>query len=263
MSQIAIYAGWYTGEASGPFSRPHVEFMPGAFAYHLHSFSADTIRNAHSHWCGPLLAQGATCTMGCVYEPYLQMTPDIAVFLQDLFAGYTFGEAAWAAQPALSWQTTVIGDPLYSPFTQTPRELHARLAREHSPLIAWSFNRLVNLDRVHGLRPVSLGRFLEDLPETTHSAVLAEKLAILYDAQGKPSSAIKTWQLALTLHPSPEQRLRLRLTLGQKLEAQGRLAEALDNYRQLLRETPDYPGKSSVEKNIKTLRQSFAQTDKH
>jgi hypothetical protein len=30
--------------------------------------------------------------------------------------GYTFGEAAWAAQPVLSWQTTVIGDPLYRPF---------------------------------------------------------------------------------------------------------------------------------------------------
>ena len=40
MSQIALYAGWYERNASGPFAQPKVEFMPGAFAYHLHSFSA-------------------------------------------------------------------------------------------------------------------------------------------------------------------------------------------------------------------------------
>ena len=53
------------------FTLPKVEFMPGAFAYHLHSFSATTLRSASQGWCGPLLAKGATCTMGCVYEPYL------------------------------------------------------------------------------------------------------------------------------------------------------------------------------------------------
>ena len=35
------------------------------------------------------------------------------MFLEQLAIGqFTFGEAAWAAQPALSWQTTVVGDPL-------------------------------------------------------------------------------------------------------------------------------------------------------
>jgi uncharacterized protein (TIGR03790 family) len=32
MDHIALYAGWYDGDASGPFSQPTVEFMPGAFA---------------------------------------------------------------------------------------------------------------------------------------------------------------------------------------------------------------------------------------
>ena len=120
MSHIAIYAGWYASDVNGPFALPKVEFMPGAFAYHLHSFSADTLRSTTANWCGPLLAKGATCTMGCVYEPYLAATPNIAFFLQALFNGYTFGEAAWAAQAALSWQTTVIGDPLYRPFGKPP-----------------------------------------------------------------------------------------------------------------------------------------------
>ncbi len=134
MSQIAIYCGWYDGNVSGPFTLPRVEFMPGAFAYHLHSFSADTIRSADRNWCGPLLAKGVTCTMGCVYEPYLSGTPNIAAFLARWMAnGFTFGEAAWAAQPVLSWQTTVIGDPLYRPFGTPLQLLYAQLERRHSP----------------------------------------------------------------------------------------------------------------------------------
>ncbi|HUC84747.1 MAG TPA: TIGR03790 family protein, partial [Candidatus Acidoferrales bacterium] len=83
MSQIAIYAGWYDSDASGPFTLPTVEFMPGAFAYHLHSFSAETLRTMNAHWCGPLLAKGATCTMGCVYEPYLRLTPNVPLFIRS------------------------------------------------------------------------------------------------------------------------------------------------------------------------------------
>ncbi len=117
MSQIAIYAGWYTEDVDGPFAQPTVEFMPGAFAYHLHSYSAATLRSTTEHWCGPLLAKGATCTMGCVDEPSIQFTPDVETFLDRWMArGFTFGQAAWAAQTALSWQTTVVGDPLYRPF---------------------------------------------------------------------------------------------------------------------------------------------------
>jgi len=40
--------------------------------------------------------------------------------------------------------------------------------------------------------------------------------------QGKPSSAIITYQRALTLNPSPEQRIRIRLTLGENFCAEPR-----------------------------------------
>src|SRR5258706_519031 len=99
MSHIAIYMGWYTESVSGPFTRPTVEFMPGAFAYHLHSFSAATIRSTIHNWVGPLLAKGATITMGCVDEPYLGGTPELAVFAaRFIFEGFTFGESACASQ---------------------------------------------------------------------------------------------------------------------------------------------------------------------
>jgi uncharacterized protein (TIGR03790 family) len=262
MSQIAIYCGWYDENVSGPFALPKVEFMPGAFAYHLHSSSAATLRSTNQFWVGPLLAKGATCTMGCVYEPYLSCTPNVAVFLARLIAGgFTFGEAAWTAQSVLSWQTTVVGDPLYRPFAKEPAELHAEFARTHNPLIEWSYLRIVDLGLVHGAPVAQLAAFLETIPATTNSAVLTEKLADLFETQGKPSSAIETYQRALTRNPSPEQRIRLRLTLAEKLPAQGREADAIENYKRLLQEAPDYPGRPSVEARLAALEQKLAGTN--
>ncbi|HTX22770.1 MAG TPA: TIGR03790 family protein [Candidatus Aquilonibacter sp.] len=262
MSSIALYCGWYDGNVSGPFTLPKVEFMPGAFAYHLHSFSAATLRSTTENWCGPLLAKGATCTMGCVYEPYLGGTPNVAVFLARWMAeGLTFGEAAWAAQPFLSWQTTVIGDPLYRPFAKSPQLLHAELLNRPGPLLDWSYLRLVDLALVRGAGMDEVSGLLENLNATTNSAVLTEKLADLYEAEGKPDSAILTWQQALERNPSPEQRIRLRLTLGKDLQAQDRDAEAIDDYKKLIDEAPDYPGKYSIEQKIAALEQMLVSTN--
>jgi tetratricopeptide (TPR) repeat protein len=262
MSQIAIYHGWYDENVSGPFTLPKVEFMPGAFAYHLHSFSAATLRSTDKNWCGPLLAKGATCTMGCVYEPYLEFTPNIAVFIVRFAAtGFTFGEAAWAAQPVLSWQTTVVGDPLYRPYGKSPQLLHAELARRHSPLIEWSHLRVVDLGLAHGIPVLQMVNYLENIDATTNSAVLTEKLAELCTAQGKPSSAINAYERALKLNPSPEQRIRIQLVLGEKLAAAGSDTEAVDNYKQLLKEAPDYPGKPFVEKKLALLEQKQTHTN--
>ena len=262
MSQIAIYCGWYDENVSGPFTLPKVEFMPGAFAYHLHSSSAATLRSTDKNWCGPLLAKGATCTMGCVYEPYLEFTPNIAVFIVRFAAsGFTFGEAAWTAQPALSWQTTVVGDPLYRPDGKPLAALLAELTHQHNPLVEWSHLRVVDLALAHGAPVAQLVNYLENISATTNSAVLAEKLANLYAAQGKPSSAIDTYQSALKLNPSPEQRIRIRLILSEKLLATGRDADAIENYKKLLEESPDYPGKPSVEANLMLLEQKLANTN--
>ena len=262
MSQIALYAGWYAGDADGPFALPKVEFMPGAFAYHLHSFSAATLRSTTANWCGPLLAKGVTCTMGCVYEPYLSFTPNVAMFLERFTIGqFTFGEAAWAAQPALSWQTTVIGDPLYRPFGKPPMQLHQELTERHSPLVEWSFLRLINQDLVRGVSAAYLANMIETTGVATNSAVLTEKLAGLYAMQGKPSAAVDAYERALTLNPSPEQRIRLRLTLGELLQAQDFAAAARRDYQKLLEETPDYPGRGSIEEKINALGHKLPNTN--
>jgi uncharacterized protein (TIGR03790 family) len=259
MSHIALYAGWYAENACGPFQLPKVEFMPGAFAYHLHSYSAATLRSASEHWCGPLLAKGATCTMGCVYEPYLSFTPNVALFLERFTVGqFTFGEAAWTAQSALSWQTTVVGDPLYRPFGKSPTELHQELAERHSPLVEWSLLRLVNADLAHGRSAAYLANLIETTGVATNSAVLAEKLADLYAMEGKTNAAVDADESALTLNPSPEQRIRLRLALGERLRARDFPAAARRDYQKLLEESPDYPGRAAIEEKISALDKKLA-----
>lgn len=116
MRRAALYFGWYGGNVTGPFLNEKFEFVTGAIAYHIHSFSAATLRSPNANWCAPFISRGAVATMGAVYEPYLFFTPDVGIFLDRLFAGYNFAESAYAAQRMLSWQITMIGDPLYTPF---------------------------------------------------------------------------------------------------------------------------------------------------
>jgi uncharacterized protein (TIGR03790 family) len=262
MSHIALYAGWYDSSVSGPFTRPVVEFMPGAFAYHLHSGSAATIRSPKECWVGPLLAKGATATMGSVYEPYLTLTPDMGVFFaRFLLYGFTFGEAAYASQNTLSWQTTVIGDPLYRPFGKDPQQLHRDLERRGSRLIEWSHLRVINLNLARNYPLSEVVNHLEQLPATKTSAVLMEKLGDLYAAQGKPSSSAYAYQQAVKLDPSPQQRTRLMLGLAEKLAGLQRDSEACDVYTRFLEMFPDYPDKLAIYRKILPLAQKLKKDD--
>jgi uncharacterized protein (TIGR03790 family) len=111
-----LYFGWYAGDLTGPFTLPGFQFPPGAIAVHIHSFSANTLRSSTSGWCGPFVARGVTATVGNVFEPYLDFLHRPDLLLQALARGDTFGDAAYYAEPVLSWQAIAIGDPLYRPF---------------------------------------------------------------------------------------------------------------------------------------------------
>lgn len=252
ISQIALYCGWYDGDVSGPFNLPRVEFMPGAFAYHLHSFSAFQLRSSSNNWVGPLLAKGATCTMGCVSEPFLVFTPDVAFFMRAFAHGWTFGEAAWAGQPALSWQTTVVGDPLYCPFAKQPLVWFQELSSANRPNLDWAFLRLMDLDLLQGGAPLTVASAIDDQELTTHSAILNEKLADLDWQLGKPGAALDYYHRALKLHPTPMQSVRIRLAISEHLLAQNQVNEACDNYRRLLSETPDYAGRADIEARLQS-----------
>jgi len=258
MSHIAIYMGWYDQHVSGAFEPATVEFVPGAFAYHLHSFSAASVRDKRRGWVGPLLARGATVTMGCVDEPYLTGTPDVAMFTSRfVFNGYSFGEAAYACQQVLSWQTTVVGDPLYRPFGANPDELKDSLLKRNSQWLPWYYLRLLNINLVAGKPIAECVDVLEKFDGTKQSAVLTEKLGDLYVAQGKPPSALHSYQEALKLDPSPQQKLRLLLTIGERLAKLQRAEEAFDDYQQVLHEFPDYPDRVGIYKKLLPLAQKL------
>jgi len=247
MSQIAFYAGWYDASASGPFTRPTVEFMPGAFAYHLHSFSATTLRSTNQQWVGPLLAKGATISFGSVDEPLLSGTPNVAAFLERLiYRRFSFAEAAYASQDFLSWQTTVVGDPLYRPFAQPPDVLHHKLERENNPLVSWSHLRVVGLNDATGLPVAESLKYLDGIPTTRRSAVLTEKEGDLRRSQKRLSAAVEAYTAAVKLDPSLQQKVRLLLAVGELQSILGREQEAFDAYLQLVTEMPDNPNASAA-----------------
>lgn len=272
MSHIAFYAGWYDAAVSGPFRVPPVEFMPGAFAYHLHSFSARQLRTRESGWAGPLLGQGATATVGYVEEPYLAGTLDVATFAARwVTAGWTYGEAVYAALPALSWQTTVLGDPLYRPFGRAPgahlgqrfRDLHFHLVAQASPLLEWSHLHVVNLG-LGGradIPPQEIVDYLQQSASDLKSPVLAEKLGDVMWASGRPQPAITAYRQALEYGGSRQQRVRILLELAEVHQSLALESAALEVYEQLIAEFPDHPARATVLPQALDLARSLERTE--
>ena len=182
----------------------------------------------------------------------------MAVFTaRFVYAGFSFGEAAYASQPVLSWQTTVVGDPLYRPFGGNLERFEQHLRQENNKLLPWYYLRVADLNLANGKTLAEGVAYLEQLELAKQSAVLTEKLADLYAALGKPSSAVQTYESALKLDPSPEQRIRLRLTLADKLIGLQREAEAYSNYQALLEEFPNYPDSSAIYHKLLPLAQKL------
>jgi len=185
----ALYFGWYAQDVNGPFLLPGFRFPPGAIAVHIHSFSARTLRSATEGWCGPLVALGVTATVGNVFEPYLEFSHNPAMLLDALTFGDDLVDAAYYALPVLSWQSIVIGDPLYRPFAV--------------PLSA----------QMRGLSALAPG---------LASYAVIRRMNLL-DASGKKSDAINAGREGMRAAPG----LALALALGQRLDASGLGREAL------------------------------------
>jgi len=246
---------------SGPFTQPTVEFMPGAFAYHLHSFSAQILRTTSQNWVGPLLSKGATVTMGCVEEPYLVGTPNVGAFLERFLFGFSFGEAACAAQGWLSWQTTVVGDPLYRPFGRKLDAQYADLEKRDSKLVEWAHLRQVDQNQAAGRSPDELIGYLEKVSAARRSAVLKEKLADLYWSQKKFFDAFDTYEQVLKLDPSPQQKLRVMKLLGERRSIYGPDRAACEIYEQLLKEFPNYPDRLAICQKLLPIAQKLGKKE--
>lgn len=112
----ALYFGWYSRNIEGVWNDIAVMPPPGAIGFHIHSFSASTLRHRARGWSAPLVANGMTLTVGNVFEPYLEATHLPHLFLIGLLEGKTAGMASLESLRFINWQTILLGDPLYRPF---------------------------------------------------------------------------------------------------------------------------------------------------
>lgn len=228
---VAFYAGWYTANLEGPFTQPDFSFRPGAIAYHIHSFSANTIRSEKSdveNWVGPLLSRGATATMGCVYEPYLSFTPNVSIFFTALLHGLTFAEAAYQSQIALSWMTTIVGDPLYRPF---PRNFYDNLATataEKHPDLDWLLMRQARLASEAGLVSQTKER-IRQMVQSHPSTLTWESAADIWSKISPDGpEAVDAYQKAIEMAEDDKRKIRVSLKLGQLYQQRGQPAKAIE-----------------------------------
>jgi uncharacterized protein (TIGR03790 family) len=238
-NQVALYLGWYHEGAIGPWVTAPNRFVPGAIAYHLHSFSAMTLHSETVGWAGPLIAHGADATMGMVYEPYLPLTPHEDIFTRRLLQGDYFAEAAYASERGLSWMLTVVGDPLYRPFRLPLDSALAHTSAPHTEHDDWLLLQKVQGEIVSGRiksQTDSLKRAL-DVPGA--GAVAEEGLGDLLEKLNEPVAGAATeeaYMKALADEIAPMDRIRVGLKLAQYESNHGedtRAQAELDSLREL------------------------------
>lgn len=116
--EAALYCGWYSlGKYVDSFT-----WQQGAVGYHIASAECASLKESSQPlWCLKMLEKGVAATVGPVYEPYVQGFPLPELFFSQLVEGYmSLGESYLVSLPYLSWQTILIGDPLYQPFAPKP-----------------------------------------------------------------------------------------------------------------------------------------------
>lgn len=232
MDSAALYLGWYTDKVSGPFLRESFAFQPGAIAYHNHSGNAKSLRTPTEYWAGPLLAHGAACTWGAVSEPFLGTTPQVNIVIDRLCRGATFAEATYLALPVLSWQITVVGDPLYRPFALGLEEQIKKLEEEQRPEVEWAWLRKVNLLVQEGRLNIALA-YARDRLRVRDSSVLHEKIAELLAANNLPEDAIPHYEKAIAASQRADEAIRIGVRYLLLLRARGQGERAAEVESQL------------------------------
>lgn len=230
----AFYFGWYAQDLSGPMALPGVRFPPGAIALHLHSFSARTLHSTTTGWCGPLVARGVTATFGNVFEPYLQTTIQPHMLLRALRRGRNLGDAAYFATQALSWQTIVIGDPLYRPFLVPIEAQMANLGGlppSMAPYVLLREARLLEQEK----KPAEALRLLKEAFQKRSGTVLALAVAQRLAAGGDRTGAASVLRSGFGQESFDLGQTPLAQTAAALLMECGAARPALDIYRAILR----------------------------
>lgn len=223
-----LYFGWYTHTAKGAIATPGFRFKPGAIVCHLHSLSAETLKDRTSNWCAPLLDHGAAATFGNVWEPYLTLTIHFDLLNARLLEGFTLGEAAWSATPGLSWMNIVLGDPLYRPFAQ-PRLM---MSEDPADLEYALYHDLAT--RYLTQDGKKFRRELLRIAEEKKSPRLLELVALVSAVEGSHGQSSDFLQHAAALYTHPEDKLRCALYDAELARRRGDPKQSLDLVKRIL-----------------------------
>jgi uncharacterized protein (TIGR03790 family) len=251
MTDCALYYGWYAGNVAGPFLQPEFRFVPGAIAVHIHSFSANTLRDPNANWVGPLVARGAAASLGNVYEPYLQLTAHVDILNDRLLHGFTLAESAYSSIEALSWMTVIVGDPLYRPYAVW---LQLDVPRDSSKLASdWRMYHDFAVKEV--TKPAPEYRMLaRQVASRARNGAMIEDLGLMEARDGNIASAISYFQQARACYVTRDDILRVVLEEADAWAKQKKPKRALDLLRSTLRIVSDAPAAALLRKMEQELK---------
>jgi uncharacterized protein (TIGR03790 family) len=249
MADCALYFGWYADKISGPFTQFDFQFVPGAIAVHIHSFSANTLRDPQANWAGPLLTKGAAATIGNVYEPYLQLTSNLNIFSDRLLHGFTFAESAYMSVQSLSWMSVMVGDPLYRPYAAWLE------IADKGEKAAADWQAYHDFATKNGSKPAPEFRAAaKQFAARTRNAPMLEDLGLIEFAAGNYPAATGCFDLARPAYTKRDDILRIVLHQANALAKENKTKRALDVVRGALRMVPDAPASALLKKLEAELR---------
>ena len=240
----AIYAGWYQESICGPMADPNFRFVPGAIAYHIHSYSAQSLRTFDRHWVGPLVERGVAATLGCVEEPYLPFTLAVDLFFKRLFYGKNFAEAAYLSVPILSWQITVVGDPLYRPFRQNFDQSLDAMEKRTDTDLPWAYLRKAGQMAAAGMVDPAI-QLLEDKARANPHPLYQERLAQLYAEKKDYADSIRLWKECYEKTNDTAMKAYYLLSLA-RTEWDAGNPDSVAHYRQYIEFYPRHPCRIAV-----------------
>lgn len=235
-AQTAVYFGWYTHRADGPFAPgSSFRFAPGAVAGHLHSFSCSDLHDP-GQWAPALLRSGASVTFGNVNEPFLAGCHNFGLFYKSLLTGATVAEAQLAALPLLSWQNVVFGDPLYRPFSAVGRSL------ADNPFARWR-----ELMRDCKGRPDLLESVVRKRVAKPEGATLCEAFAWYCAEHKRLRLAAEFFRMAAAASTKHSDKIRNVLLQITVLAQDGEKEQARELMRRCLEENSGSPHRPAIE----------------
>ena len=195
---------------------------------------------------------GAGASVGYVYEPYLQLVLNSQIFFERLLGGHNFAESAYAATPALSWQQTVVGDPLYRPFPFTADDQTDRLEATRHPDLPWAYLRKANLLIAAGKEPEAV-RYLTGKNAALRSPILDEKLGDLHVQFHFLLEAVAAYEHARAAYRNTYDIVRVSDNLADLLLKLDKPAGALAVLDEVIRKYPGYEGRNTLLKSAAAL----------